>query len=285
MAHKWQRITKALAAPIARLSQQLTWQETAGHYGVDRKTVLTVVQRAVAWGLMHRRWKPLHLIGIAEVSRAKGQRYLTIVYDLARQGVIWIGENRHEATMTQFFLWLGRRSRSIQVVCYDMWAAYLTAVRTRLSQATVVFDRFHVVQHLNRAVDEVRRAVWRQLTGLEKVAFKRTRWLWLKNPWNLTRPERRRLSVLCRQTNQPIVRAYYLKEAFQGFLDYRYDGWPAGICSKWLWWASHSRLAPFVRFGRLIRTHLDGILAWTRRRIANSALEGMNNAPMGFDAP
>jgi len=97
-----------------------------------------------------------------------------------------------------------------------MWAIYLAAVREKLPRAIVAFDRFHVVQHLNRAVDDVRRESWRRLTGEERSAFKRTRWLWLKNPWNLLREEKRRLSVLCRR-NQPIVRAYYLKESFQRF--------------------------------------------------------------------
>lgn len=277
-AHKWQRITKALAGVIARLSRQLSWKETAAHYGVDWKTVATVVQRAVAWGLKHRIWKPLHIIGIDEVSRAKGQRYLTLVYDLARGRLVWIGENRDAATMERFFEWLGkRRARSIWVVCCDMWAIYLDAIRLHLPKAQVVFDRFHIVQHLNRAVDEVRRQTWRALSGRAKTAFKRTRWLWLKNPWNLKRDEERRLSVLCRQTNQPIVRGYYLKEAFQRFWDYLYEGWARPYLKQWLWWASHSRLEPFVRFARMIREHLDGILAWTRLRVANGALEGMNN--------
>jgi transposase len=120
-AHKWQRITKPLAEVIARLSRQLSWKETAAHYGVDWKTVATVAERAVAWGLKHRIWKPLHVIGIDEVSRAKGQRYLTIVCDLVRRHLVWIGESRDAATMERFFEWLGcRRARSIRVVCCDM---------------------------------------------------------------------------------------------------------------------------------------------------------------------
>jgi hypothetical protein len=108
--------------------------------------------------LKHRPWKPLHVIGIDEVSRRKGHRYLTLVYDLIRRRLVWIGEDRETRTMEKFFDWLGpRRGRSIRVVCCDMWAIYMEAVRTNLPWATLVFDRFHAVQHLNRAVDEVRR--------------------------------------------------------------------------------------------------------------------------------
>jgi transposase len=276
-AYRWQRVTRALSLALAELSRKLTWKETAIYFGVDWKTVATAVKRAVEWGLKHRPWKPLHVIGIDEVSRRKGQRYLTLVYDLLRRRLVWIGEKREAATMDQFFAWLGlRRRRSIQVVCCDMWAVYVDAVRLHLPWATVVFDRFHVVQHLSRAVDEVRRQTWRQLRGIERLAFKRTRWLWLKNPWNLRPAERRRLSAVCR-LNQPIVRAYYLKEAFQRFWDYRREGWAFPYLDQWLWWASHSRLEPFKRFARMIREHIDGIKAWTRLRISNGALEGMNN--------
>ena len=73
------------------------------------------------------------------------------------------------------------------------------------------------------------------------------------------------------------MRGYYLKEAFQRFWDYLSEGWARPYLHHWLWWASHSRLKPFVRFAQLIRAHLDGLLAWTRLRVSNGALEGMNN--------
>lgn len=272
-----QRVTDALAMAVAMLAKKLSWSEVASHYRLNWKTVAAVVKRAVACGLARRRWKPLHVLGIDEVSRSKGQKYITLVYDLERGQLVWIGKDRVTSTMNEFFAWLGkRRRRSITVVCCDMWAIYIDAIRTNLPKAQIVFDRFHVVKHLNEAVEEVRRAMWRALHGEERIAFKRTRWLWLKNPWNLTRKESRRLSALCRK-NMPIIRAYYLKEAFQHFWDYLYEGWARPYLKHWLWWASHSKLEPFIKFGQMIRDHLDGILAWTKLRVSNGALEGLNN--------
>lgn len=275
-ARPWQRVTDALALAVARLARMLSWAEVARHFELDWQTVASIVHLAVQLGLKRRRWKPLHLIGIDEVSRSKGQSYLTLVYDLERHCLVWAGEDRTTETMQRFFVWLGpRRARCIQVVCCDMWAVYIDAVRQNLPRAQIVFDRFHVVQHLGRAVDEVRRDTWRGLRGEEKSVFKRTRWLWLKNPWNLLPQQKRRLSALCRR-NSPIVRAYYLKEAFQRYWDYVSEGWAKPYLKHWLWWASHSRLEPFKKFGRMIRNHLDGILAWTKLRVSNGALEGMN---------
>lgn len=276
-ADPWQRVTHALARAVATLARELNWTAVAAHYRLDWKTVAAVVEGAVLWGLAHRRWRPLHVLGIDEVSRRKGHEYLTIVYDLERGRVVWAGRDRTADTMQRFLTWLGRRrARAVHTVCCDMWAVYIDAVRTHLRRATIVFDRFHVTQHLNRAVDDVRRQTWRQMQGREKAEFKRTRFLWLTNPENLQRDERTRLSALLR-LNSPIVKAYLLKEDLRRFWHYRSSAWAEGHLRQWLWRAAHSRLAPFKKFARMLRTHLDGVLAWTRIRVTNGALEGMNN--------
>ena len=276
-AGPWQRVTHALARAVAELARVLDWTSVAVHFRLNWKTVAAVVEGAVLWGLDHRRWHPLHLLGIDEVSRRKGQQYLTIVYDLARGRVVWVGRDRTTATMDRFFAWLGpRRARSIHTVCCDMWAVYIDAVRTHLAAATLVFDRFHLSQYLSRAVDEVRRQAWRRMVGREKGEFKRTRFLWLTNPENLRRAERTRLSALLR-LNSPIVKAYLLKEDLRRFWDYRSTAWAAGHLRQWLWRASHSRLEPFTKLARMLRSHRAGVLAWTRIRVTNGALEGMNN--------
>jgi transposase len=276
-ADKWQRVTHALARAVAVLARVLDWTSVATHFRLNWKTVAAVVEGAVLWGLAHRRWSPLHVLGVDEVSRRKGQQYLTIVYDLDRGRVVWVGRDRTAATMARFFAWLGRRrARSIHTVCCDMWAVYIDAIQTHLPEATIVFDRFHLSQHLSRAVDYVRRRTWRQMAGREKVEFKRTRFLWLTNPENLRREERARLSALLR-LNSPIVKAYLLKEDLRRFWDYRRTAWAAGHLRQWLWRASHSRLEPFQKLAQMLRTHFDGVLAWTRIRVTNGALEGMNN--------
>jgi len=276
-ADKWQRVTHALARAVAQLARELNWAAVAAHFRLNWKTIAAVVEGAVLWGLAHRRWDPLHVVGIDEVSRRKGHQYLTIVYDLARGRVVWVGRDRTSATMTRFFAWLGpHRARAVHTVCCDMWAVYIDAVQTHLPTATIVFDRFHLSQYLSRAVDDVRRQTWRRLAGRDKVEFKRTRFLWLANPENLARAERTRLSGLLR-LNNPIVKAYLLKEDLRRFWTYRSTAWAAGHLRQWLWRASHSRLEPFTKLAQLLRTHRDGVLAWTRIRVTNGALEGMNN--------
>jgi transposase len=277
-AESWARVTRALGRAVAELARALSWQGTAQEYKLNWKTVAGIVQRAVQYGLRHRKRPPVHVIGIDEVSRRKGQVYLTVVYDLERRVVLWVGEGRTEEAVRKFFTGaMGRRRcHSLQVVCMDMWAAYAKLVSHYAPQAQILFDRFHIVKHLSEAVDEVRRAEVRRLSGAQKVAFKSTRWLLLKNPWNLSAQQQERLSTLVRW-NTPIVRAWYLKESFQLFWDYRQSKRAQDHLEKWMRSAMRSRLEPFKKFVRMLRAHLDGVLAWTRLRLSNAPLEGMNN--------
>jgi len=142
------------------------------------------------------------------VSRRKGQVYVTVVYDLERRVLLWVGDDRTEEAVRPFFTQeMGkRRCQALRVVCMDMWAPYAKLVGEHAVNAKLLFDRFHIVKHLNEAVDAGRRELWRQLTSKVRVTFKGIRWLLLKNPWNLNTSQKERLSTLVRW-NSPLVRA------------------------------------------------------------------------------
>ena len=277
-AEPWARVTTALFNAVAMLARELSWQGTARQYGLNWKSVATIVKRAVEYGLRHRARPAVHVIGIDEVSRRKGQVYLTVVYDLERRVLLWVGDDRTEEAVRPFFTKeMGtRRCHTLRVVCMDMWAPYANLVREYATYAQILFDRFHIVKHLNEAVEEVRRSEMRRLSLKARVVFKRSRWLLLKNPWNLNPDQKERLSTLVRW-NTPIVRAYYLKESFQLFWDYKQCKRSETHLQKWMTSAMRSRLAPFKRFVRMLRSHLNGVLPWTRIRLSNAAVEGMNN--------
>jgi transposase len=276
-AGKWIRVTRPLACAVACMARKQNWQEVARHFRLGWKTVVAVVRWAVKWGLRKRKLKTLHYLGMDEVSRTKGHRYMSLFYDLERKMLLKVTQNRTLESAKAFFRWLGkRRSGSIRAVCMDMWKPYLEAVREGAKKAKVVFDRFHLVVHLNNAVDLVRREMWHGMKGPKKEAFKKTRYLWLKKPSNLKEDERLRLNILLRE-NLPVVRAYLLKESFQKFWNYNMKGPARKYLRKWFWMATHSRLKPMRDFAYLVRRHEEGIIAWIDLGISNGALEGMAN--------
>ncbi|MEK7777656.1 MAG: ISL3 family transposase [Chloroflexota bacterium] len=271
------RVTLGLAHEVALWSRRLSWKDASDLFRINWKTVVAIVRHAVEWGLEHRVLKTVHEMGMDEVSRKKGHKYLTLFWDLRRKVLLWIGEDRTEATVEAFFEWFGkRRAKSLRAVCLDMWKPYLNVVRAKASQAVCVFDRFHLVRHLNEAVDKVRREIMAKANSPWGSRLKNTRYLWITNPWNLKQEKRLQLRALM-NLNMPLARAYILKEAFHKFWDYTYKKAAENWLDLWTGAVFATRLKPLHKIARMVENHRQGILAWVDLRISNGVVEGMNN--------
>jgi transposase len=262
---------------LASWAKLLAWDVVAEQFQVHWNTVASAVRQAVESGLEHRQLGNILCIGIDELSRRKGHVYVTNVYDLDKSCLIWSGEGRSQETLKAFFQEHGEALKDKVIgVCCDMWQPYVDMIREQLPEATLIFDKFHIVQHLNKAVDEVRKEEAQELKKDNPELLKKTRYIWLKNPENLTDKQRARLGHL-EKLNLRINRAYLLKEGFREFWKYWSKGWAKKFLNKWFWWATHSRLKPIRDFAWMLRRHQDGLLNYFDLRIDNGAVEGMNN--------
>ena len=174
------------------------------------------------------------------------------------------------------------RSSQITAVSMDMGPAFAKSVRAEghAPQAVICYDPFHVVALATKALDEVRRPLWQEIRRIDSDAarrFKGARWALLKNPEDLTDTQTQTLAAI-RRNGGAMWRAYQLKEAlraiFAGGLD---DEEVADMLDRWCQWAQRCRLGPFIKTGRTIRKHRDGILAAIRLGINNARIEGLNN--------
>lgn len=271
------RLSTGLIWLLSTWCKLLPWDQVARLYGVHWNTVAAAVGQTVAYGLAHREMGGILYIGIDEISRRKGHVYVTNVYDIEEKRLLWSGEGRSKETLEAFFKEHGEAlKQSVKAVCCDMWNPYIDMVKEHLPEATLVFDKFHITQHLLKAVDEVRREEARELKKSNPELLKRTRFIWLKNAENLTDKQRARLGHL-EQLNLRCNRAYLLKEGFREFWEYSRKGWARKYLKKWFWWATHSRLKPMRDFAWMLRRHEEGILNYFDERISNGAVEGMNN--------
>jgi transposase len=271
---RFTRSFEELVAYLAQITDQTKVRELTG---IAWKTVGSIVARVVARCLCDDRLEGLRCIGVDEFSYRKRHHYLTVVVDHDRRRVVWAAEGRSGDTLARFFAELGpERCATIELVSIDLAAGYQRAVRSCLPGAEIVYDRFHVQRLASDALDQVRRALVRELEGTEEArAVKKSRYALLKNPWHLTPAEHGKLSTIQR-TNRPLFRAYLLKEALARALDYRQVWRARQALEQWLSWAFRSRLKPFRRVARTIRRHLDGILAYVRTRVSNGFTEGTN---------
>ena len=267
---------------LARWARRLSWSEVARIFGTSWTTVFRAVQSAVEWGRTHATYDGIEAIGVDEVQWRRGHKYLTVVYEISAQcrRLLWVGEEREEATLRAFFAWLGAaRAASIRFACSDMWQPYLKVIREQIPRALHVLDRFHIVQKMNKAIDEVRAQEAKALkaAGGEPL-LTHPRWCLLKRPQNLTDRQENRLQELLRH-NLRTVRAYLLKEDFQLLWTYYSPGWAGRFLDAWCRRAMRSRIEPMKKIARSLRVHRRLILNWFRARelIALGAVEGFNN--------
>ncbi len=273
------RLTLPLIHQLAFWARELSWGQVARLFGVDWSQVKAAVEDAVQFGLERRDTDEVTLLGIDEISRRKGHKYRTQVYEIAegKKRLLWSGEGRSKETLREFFhYWGEERSRRIQGVCCDMWNPYITVIQECAPQAVIVFDKFHIVKHLNEAVDKVRRKEAAILQSMNDESLKNTRYIWLKNPENLTAKQQIKFHQLAAK-NLKTQRAYEIKRAFQAIWDSPDVENAEFALKQWFWWASHSGLEPFQKTGWQLYNNKEHILSYFFLPINNSVVEGMNN--------
>lgn len=262
---------------VAYLAQKADKTTIVDTMRVAWRTVGAIVARVVD------RYRPADMlddlthIGVDELSFRKHHAYVTVVIDHVRERVVWVRPGKSAETLTEFFNELGaERCLKLQSVTMDMSQAYIKAVTAAAPQVQVIFDRFHVQRMAHDALDEVRRAEVRERKGTEEGrVLKHMRFILHKNPWNLTTLENQKLTEMQR-VNQPIYRAYLLKETLAEILDGRQINVARAKLSEWIGWANRSRLEPFQKLARSVKAHFEGILAYVQTRFSNGRTEGMN---------
>ena len=274
------RFTSSFEDQTAWLAVQCSRKAVAELLRIAWRTVGSICERVAAEaGRDVDLLDGLRRIGIDEISHRKGQRYLTIVvcHDTGR--LVWAAAGRDRRTVEAFLDALGpARCEQIELVSADMASWISGPLAERLPDAVRCVDPFHVVALATDALDEIRREVWNEARRAGQTAVARdlkgARFALWKNPENLTRRQRGKLSAV-QQTNQRLYRAYLLKEQLREI--YRVPLEHAGaLLDAWLAWARRSRLEPFVRLARTITEQRPGIAAAIEHGLSNARVEAIN---------
>jgi transposase len=275
------RFTRDVEDLVAWLATKMDKTAVTRLTRINWRSVGAIIERVVADELDPHRLDDLYEIGIDEVSYRKQHNYLTLVTDHRRGKVVWADEGKDTATALRFFDDLGeQRAGKLAAVSLDMGKAYPKAVAARAPQATVCWDPFHVVALVTRELDVVRRAHWNHLRdnigAVVATKFKGARWALLRNPSDLSDRQADQLAAI-RRAGGAVWRAYKGKEALRAIFagDLRHSD-VSHLLDRWCAWAQRSRIPGFVKLGRTIRDHRDGILAAVRLGLSNSRSEALN---------
>jgi transposase len=222
------------------------------------------------------------VIGVDEIAIGKGHSYRIVVSDLLRRRPIWFGgTDRSEASLDLFYAWLGpEKAARIRLAVMDMWKAFRnsTLAEGHAPQALIVFDKFHVLRHLQTALDQVRKSEYARLTGDDRRFIKGQKYALLSRWHNLSLRGKTALKLLFK-ANKRLHTAYLLKESFGQLWDYETPGWARRFFEQWRASLKWQRLKPYQKFARMVENHWEGIVAYchTDNKVALGFVEGMNN--------
>lgn len=252
------------ASKILRLSWDEAWH---------------IQERAVIRGQARKPPLDLRLMGVDEKAVGHGQKYATLVYNLEKGRVEWVGEERKKETLDLFFQGISPEQRAaIEGIALDMWDPFISSIQEHVPGALekMVFDRFHIMKHANVGVDTVRKSENRELWKEGDPTLKGSKYIWLYRGENLPERYQDRFAIL-QALHLKTGRAYALKEALAELWDYQSLGWAKAYWRRWYFWATHSRLGPMKRVATMIKNHLTGVMNYFTHRITNAVAEGLHS--------
>jgi len=274
------RVTRRLAGSVAQLCNVMAIRHVARYFDLDWKTVKAIDRNRLERELGPVDLDGLEVIALDEFAIQKGHRYATVIVEPTRKRVLWVGRGRGREDVRPFFELLGpERCRRLQAAVMDMNASYQLEVQRHCPNAAIVFDLFHVVAKYGREViDRVRVDRANELRGDRRgrKVVKGARWLLLKNRDSLRPGEDVALEELL-AANHDLFVVYLLRDALKDLWGHRQPDVAARAWRSWYRKAMRSRIQPLIRFARLLRPYLPGILAHCHWPLGTNLVEGINN--------
>jgi transposase len=279
-AEAYSHFTLQMECFLIDLEKECSIEAVTRLTGVSWDQGWRVMEQAVERGLERRGPRLPERMGVDEKSFGKGHKYETLVLDLDSGDLVYVGDDRETESLGDYLKEFPLEVREkVQAVAMDMWDAYIKAVKQYIPGAEhkIVFDKYHVMQHLGQGVDEVRKEENRALLAESEQLdiLKGTRYLWLYNRENIPSTKLWEFDVL-RKLDLKTSRAWAIKEHFKKFWDYCHEGWAKKFFQQWYNWASHSQLKPMVKAAKMIKDHFANILTYLKHRITNACVEAMN---------
>jgi len=252
-------------------------RRVARQFGLASSTVRAIDVRYLRRWSEGRRKPALRQMGVDEIYLGKKQKFLTVVSNLETGEPLWFGRERKKETLDEFFekqLSAFQRS-AIRAACVDMHKPYRLSLEQWVPQCRIIYDKFHVMQHANEAVTEVRRAEFFRKGGAARELIKGKHWLLLTRWVHLNTHKKRQLNQLF-ALNRRVMKAYLLKESLDRLWNYTYEGAMLRYLQSWIDQLRWQRLKPMEKLAEMLLNHLEGILNYCKIKVPMGVVEAVN---------
>jgi len=248
---------------------------------VSKAAKLVGVYPQRIWNIFHYWISKMHsedtiedltCLGFDETSSKKGHNYVTLAVDMNERRVLFATEGKGANTIEKTVDYLKSKEidiENIENVCIDMSPAFISGCEKHLPKTAITFDRFHVVKEINKALDEVRKS--QRKIGFDLKGHKYT---FLKNDLPLSL-ELQRDDFL--EKYKDLGEAFKMKEMFNQFWMINEPEEAMSYLAFWCDYAENSNLSPFLKAVKTIKNHWVGIVNYTKSKINNGILEGINS--------
>ena len=267
--------TMLFEAVVMTLAKEMPISKIGEIVGETDTRIWRIVRGHVCRAYARKAFGAVKKLGVDETSSRKGHNYVTVFADMDSGDVLFATQGKDGNTIKEFAKEMPAHSadaQEVQEVTMDMSPAFISGAADHLPNASITFDKFHIIQALNKAQDEVRRMEQKQ-----NPLLKRSRYIWLKNPENLSAEQKKKLESL-RFENLKTAKVYQMKLTFQDiYRNIREPEAAEEAIKKWLSWAVRSRIAPIKKFAKTVKTHWNGILRYFHSRLTSGAMEGINS--------
>jgi transposase len=252
-------------------------RQVARQFALPASTVRAIDLRYLERWDAGRRKPALRQMGVDEIYLGKKQKFLTVVCNLETGEPLWFGRERKKESLDGFFETelSAKQRRGIQAACVDMWEPFRSSIEQWAPNCQIIYDKFHIMQHANNAVDEVRRAEFFRKGGRMREVVKGKRWLLLSRWVNLDTDKKRQLNLLF-ALNRRVMKAYLLKESLDRLWTYRYEGAMVRYLQNWIDQLRWQRLKPFEKLAAMLLDHMEGILNFCNTKVRMGVVEAVN---------
>ncbi len=148
--------SKRFEEAVGEACESASARRVAKRFGLAESTIRAIDLRVLERWDGKRKMPALHQMGVDEIFLGKKTKFVTVVSNLETGEPLWFGLERKKETLDEFFrteLSAGQRQR-IESACVDMWEAYKTSIQQWAPNCSIVYDKFHILQHANQAIDE-----------------------------------------------------------------------------------------------------------------------------------